>query len=162
MDSYTDARGTTSYSFDLDGRTTQIVSPEGTLNYGYDPATGQHTRTWTTYSDIGYGYEELGRLETVSVSKRDGVTLGALEVTTYGYNAVGAVEHVTHGNGVTSDSAYDSLNRLQEVTHKTSAGALIADYVYTRLRMGRSTAWSSRTASGRSRRPITVTTSLAG
>jgi large repetitive protein len=137
MDSYTDSRGTTSYSFNLDGRATQIASPEGTLNYSFNPATGQHTRTWTAYSDIGYGYDQLGRLETVNVSKRDGVTLGALEVTTYQYNAVGAVEHVTHGNGVTTDNSYDSLNRLQDVTHKTSVGAVIADYVYTRLPDGK-------------------------
>jgi hypothetical protein len=50
----------------------------------------------------GAATTNLSRLQTVSVAKRDGVTLGAQEVTTYQYSAVGAVEQVTHGNGSTT------------------------------------------------------------
>ena len=46
---------------------------------------GWLTRVYTTNSDIRYGYDELSRLKTVSVVKRDGGTLAPPEVTTNTY-----------------------------------------------------------------------------
>jgi YD repeat-containing protein len=68
---------------------TQIASPEGTINYEYDLATGRHTRTFTDNSDTRYMYDELGRLKTVELFKRNGVTLATPEVTTYDYSGAG-------------------------------------------------------------------------
>jgi hypothetical protein len=41
----------------------------------YDPTMGWLTRAYTVNSDMHYSYDELSRLKTVSVVKRDGVTL---------------------------------------------------------------------------------------
>jgi hypothetical protein len=132
MDYYDDSRGRTSYSFDLDGRSVQIVSPEGAINYGYDLATRRHTRTWTSWSDLGYSYDELGRLQSVSVTKRDGTTLYSPEVTVYHYNEAGVVDEVTHPSGVTTENKFDALYRLLTVKHSTPTNNILAEYDYTR------------------------------
>src|SRR6185437_4268605 len=84
----------TGYMYDFDGRLTQMNSPEGYINYGYDTATGRLLSTCTTNSYIGYTYDSLGRLKTVTASKRNGSTtdpttgLPLNEVTTYYYDNV--------------------------------------------------------------------------
>ena len=45
--STTPSRETTTTYDPITGQVQSIVSPEGTINYAYDPATGQHIRTWT-------------------------------------------------------------------------------------------------------------------
>ena len=56
----------TSFTFDVENRLTSIATPQGTINYGYNDATAWHTHTFTTNSDIVYGYDLLGRLQTVT------------------------------------------------------------------------------------------------
>jgi RHS repeat-associated protein len=133
-DSVTDTIGTnvrvTSYTFDLDNRTTSITTPEGTINYGYDPATGEHTETSTANSDIQYGYDTLGRLTTVTVTKQNGVTLGTPLVANYFYTKVNTIDHVTYPNGTETDYTYDQLNRLTSVTNKHGT-TVLSSYVYT-------------------------------
>src|SRR5262249_11315832 len=129
-------------------RVTQVAAPEGTLNYAYDPATGRHTRTWTANSDIGYGYDQLGRLQTVTLTKRDGLTLATPEVTTYRYNAVGLVDLVTHPTGMKTENSYGPVDRLAAVTHKTASDAVFARYVYTRDADGRITDVAESDAGG--------------
>ena len=73
--SVTDSRGgTTEYTYDTLGQTVQIVSPEGTLNYEYDPVTGLVSRVYTSATDIRYTYDALGRLSTVEAVMIDGTT----------------------------------------------------------------------------------------
>jgi RHS repeat-associated protein len=133
-DTITDVIGTntrlTSYGFDLDNRVTSITTPEGTINYAYDPATGFRTRTYTTNSDITYAPDQLQRLKTVTVTKQNGVTLGTSLVTTYYYTPVGNIDHVTYPNGTETDYAYDTLNRLTTVTNKKGS-TVLSSYVYT-------------------------------
>jgi RHS repeat-associated protein len=112
-----DSHGTTLYGYDADGHLVEVAAPEGTVYYAYDVATGRHTATWTFRSDIGYGYDALGRLQTVTVRQRDGTVLATPEVTTYHYNAVGLVDRVWGPTGLTTENSYDALNRLTAVVH---------------------------------------------
>jgi len=122
----------TSYGFDLDNRVTSVTTPEGTINYVYDQATGRHTETSTTNSDILYGYDQLGRVKTVTVTKQNGVVLGTSLLITYFYTPVGNIDHITYPNGTETDYGYDTLNRLTSVTNKvTASGNMLSSYSYT-------------------------------
>jgi YD repeat-containing protein len=88
--------------------------------------------TSTTNSDIIYGYDELGRVQTVTVTKQNGVTLGTSLVITYHYTPVGNIWYITYPNGTETDYGYNSLNRLTSVTNKlTSSGNILGSYSYT-------------------------------
>jgi RHS repeat-associated protein len=128
----------TEFSYDADGHLTQVNSPEGVINYGYDLATGRHTDTCTANSEIGYGYDQLGRLKTVTVYKRDGSILATPEQTTYTYDTVGNRESITLPNGIVSTWKYDNLNRLTNLTHQAGTTNL-ATYVYQLHSTGRRT-----------------------
>lgn len=131
---YTDTIGTNvrlkQYGFDAEDRVSSITTPEGTVNYVFDPATGFHTRTYTVNSDITYTPDALQRLKTVTVTKQNGVTLTTPLVTTYFYTVVGTIDHVTYPNGTETDYGYDNLNRTTSVTNKRGA-TLLSSYVYT-------------------------------
>jgi RHS repeat-associated protein len=133
-DTVTDTIGSTQrvtqYGYDLDNRVTSITTPEGTVNYVFDPATGRHTETWTANSDVLYGYDQLGRVQTVTVTKQKGVTLNPSLVTTYYYTKFSALDHVTYPNGTETDYTYDVLNRVTNVTNKKGS-TLLSSYAYT-------------------------------
>src|SRR5438445_13030969 len=120
----------TQYGFDAESRINSITTPEGTVNYVFDPATGFHTRTYTTNSDITYAPDALQRLKTVTVAKQNGTTLGTPLVTNYFYTPIGNIDHVTYPNGTETDDGYDTLGRLTSVTNKRGS-TLLSSYVYT-------------------------------
>jgi RHS repeat-associated protein len=127
----------TTFGFDLDSNVTSITTPEGTINFVYDVATGRHLETWTgtsfaaAVSDTLYAYDALGRLSTVTVQKQNSQTpVGGAKVTTYYYTAVGNIDHVAYPNGTETDYTYDSLNRLATVTNKRGA-TVLSSYAYT-------------------------------
>ncbi len=136
----TEARGTTTFTYDINGRVTQIVKPEGTINYVYDQVTGRKTKTWSAKSEQAYEYDELGRLKKVIVLKRNGVDLNTPNEFVYNYNNVGLRNSITLPNGITTKYEYNGLNRLTKLTHKNSAGDVLADYSYTLAPNGRRTA----------------------
>ncbi len=135
-DDYTAVNGSlTQYTY-TDGRNTKIeTTKEGsssvdyTVNYVYDDQIGLITRMYTgtgsegnRISDIGYDYDTLGRLTTVTVYERDTAAPDPAEVTSYTYDAVGNLETVERPNGAGGDGnytvyTYDDLNRLIEVRH---------------------------------------------
>ena len=157
----TDASGTTptTYTYDVFGNETQAVTPEGTINYYFDPATQLHTETWTEASgsstnkanavtDILYGYDQFGRLASVSQSKINGATPPAvsggtlynaggvpstttLPTTLYTYDANGNLLTESDPNGNTTTYAYDSLNRLTGETVTNSSSITIFSQNYT-------------------------------
>lgn len=127
----------TSYTYDFDGHITQMNSPEGYINYGYDFATGRLTNTCTANSDIAYGYDALGRLQTVHVTERNGSLVD--ELTTYRYDKVGNRSEVDLPNGISTTYFYDSLNRLTNVTHEFGSTTNLASYTYTLNSSGRRT-----------------------
>lgn len=124
--------------YDFEGRLAQVNSPEGVINYGYNPATGQLTNTCTLNSGIAYQYDELGRLKTVSLLKRNGTNLLDPEITRYTYTKTGSRDTVTLPNGVVTRYLYDSLDRLTNLTH-TANGVLLASYTYQLHATGRRT-----------------------
>jgi RHS repeat-associated protein len=89
----------TEYAFDEEGRTIEIVSPEGTLRYEYDDATGWHTRTLASYNeslsgDLSYEYDVFGRLSKITTTMRGGQTPDEPEETTYTYRDTGVIDEV--------------------------------------------------------------------
>jgi uncharacterized protein RhaS with RHS repeats len=136
--SSSDTTRLTFFAYDFDGHLTQANYPEGVINYEYDPATGRHTGTCTTNSYVAYHYDELGRLQTVTVSKRNGQPVIPNEVTTYTYTPVGNRSTVTLPNGIVATYVYDSLNRLTSLTNSLGNN-LLASYNYQLHPTGRRT-----------------------
>ena len=64
-DRVSDASGTTTCGYDALGNLVLEDTPEGTINYAYDPVTGSLIRNWTANNDTAYGYDDQGRLEHV-------------------------------------------------------------------------------------------------
>ena len=125
-----DSSGATETTYDLDGRTTQLSTPEGVINYAYDPATGRKIRTWTVNTDTRYSYDQLGRLLSVTAVKRNGQVLNPPEVTTYAYTPVGNRASVVLPNGIQTLYSYDLLNRLTSLQHVSTNGTLLASFAY--------------------------------
>jgi RHS repeat-associated protein len=129
----------TTFTYDDDNHVTQICSPEGTINYGYDLVTGRHTSTWTASNNIGYTYDELGRLKTVVVYQRNGVTLTSPEVTTYQYTDVGTRQEVDLPTGAKTTYHYDDLNRLTQLINWSANGQVLSSFNYLLHTTGRRT-----------------------
>ena len=140
------ANGLTTNTYDVEGGLTQVISPEGTVNYDYYPATGRRKSTYTDNTQTDYIYDDLGRLETVKVIKRNGTVLGTAEDTVYTYDLLGNLDKVTLPNGVVSDYDYDVLNRLELLRHFEDANdngifdtgeSLLAEFDYELLLDGK-------------------------
>ena len=121
-------RGVTKYTSDADGRVTEVQSPQGTIHYEYDSATGMRTRTWTTNSDIRYSYDRLNRLTSVTVVKQGGEILSKPQVTSYTYDAVGDRETMSLPNGITTQYEYD--NWLTRLTHWDASSNALTSFSY--------------------------------
>jgi RHS repeat-associated protein len=125
----------TDTDYDTEGRTTRVTSPEGVIEYAYDPLTGRQTKVWTDKTEVQYGYDTLGRLRTVTEAKRNGSP--ASVVTTYAFTAVGNVGTVTVTEGAsprrTTVNDYDPTRHwLVGVTNKDGAGNVLSTFTYTR------------------------------
>jgi len=124
--------GMNAFTYDNQGHVLQIASPEGAVNYEYEPIEGRRIRTYTANSDLRYAYDELGRVKTVAVVKRDGVTLLPWEVTTNFYTSLGSLRDVYYPNGVHAAYQYDLvMNRLTNVVNYSSTGGILGRYQYT-------------------------------
>jgi RHS repeat-associated protein/uncharacterized repeat protein (TIGR01451 family) len=135
--------GTTGYDYDGEGRLLRVVGPAGlaqTINYAYDPATGQQTRMWTDQSETQYAYDKLGRLQAVTLVKRDGAALANPEQTGYAFDPVGNLTGVTQKVGtavvLTSTLGYDLLNRRTSHVNKDGLNNTLSNFAYTRLADG--------------------------
>jgi RHS repeat-associated protein len=135
-----EATRTTTTSYDGEGRVTQIASPQGTVNYRYDDL-GRHVRTFTgtdpdhPIDETDYGYDALGRLQTVTV--RDGQALTTPETTTYGYDLVGNLAWQRQPSGVLAVFTYDELNRLTDRTDYAPGAQPDDVYLETRAKLAR-------------------------
>jgi RHS repeat-associated protein len=135
--------GTTDYGYDADGRLVRVMGAAGpaqTIHYGYDAATGRLTRMSTDKSEALYGHDKLGRLQTVTLTKRDGVTLTNQERTEYAFDLAGNLMTITQKVGtpvvLTSTLGYDALNRLTSRVNKDGANNTLSSFTYTRLADG--------------------------
>jgi RHS repeat-associated protein/uncharacterized repeat protein (TIGR01451 family) len=144
-------------SYDAFGRVLRKVSPQGAVNYEYDPQTGWLTRTFTgtsgSYSgdqtnpvnDTRYQYDVFGRLTQVKAVVINGVTLAQPEVTSYAYDLLGNLIQKTTPDGVISVYAYDALNRLVNLTeylpvpgsNNVSNNPKLAEFDYVRRADGK-------------------------
>ncbi len=119
--STSDASGTTTYTYDTMDRLTAKATPEGTLNYTYDAAghVASIASSNTNGASMGYTYDDLNRLSTVTDNRTGGVT-------NYTYDSASNVGTVTYPNGVQSTFTYDTLNRV------TGLSSQPASYTYQR------------------------------
>ncbi|NDK25309.1 DNRLRE domain-containing protein [Streptomyces sp. TR1341] len=123
------AGGTTDYGYDSSGRldsaTDSITGSQ--VRYDYDPAGRPRTERYagkpdgttqyTVTAERGYGYDDLGRLTTDSVSSADGATTVAS--TTYGYDLDDRLtSKKTTGTAGAGDNSYtyDDAGRLTSWT----------------------------------------------
>ena len=125
-----ESRGTNAFTYDNQGHVLQVASPEGAVNYEYEPIEGRRVRTYTANSDIRYGYDLLGRISTVTVMKRDGAPVIPPEVTTNTYTALGSLQDVYYPNGVHAAYQYDVMNRLTNVVNYNNVGGILSRYQY--------------------------------
>jgi len=111
----------TTNSYDAAGNLIKSVTPEGTINYGYDNLN-RHTSTWTgntTSISSGttattYTYDTLGRLTTTTETRLNGTNVSL--PTTDSYDLNGNLTRELLPNGVTNTYTYDVLNRLTNVS----------------------------------------------
>ena len=120
----------TNFSNDAAGYLTSVVTPQGTIHYVYDAATGRLVETWTgtgaksaATTDTIDGYDNQGRLASMTVVKQNGATptltssntvyydaVGdsistTLPTTLYLYDADGNVTKVAYPNGTETDTS---------------------------------------------------------
>ena len=131
---------TTTYHYDAQGRVVQVDTdtPQGTINYGYNPITGRKTNTNTASgnTNTNYYYDELGRLAGTGT---------ASENTYYHYDEVGNRKWLCvdadggfddsdpaapTGYEIKTDYTYDPLNRLTDLLQQKTGQAGLSSYIY--------------------------------
>lgn len=128
------------YTYDSFGNIAKKLTPQGIINYEYDPQNNLKTRIWSEKDNIGggnigtdvrYTYDPLNRLKTVQVYQKNGVALGKPETTSYEYTKTGRRASMTLPNGVTTTYQYDDMKRLVSLNHADTTGTLAQfDYQY--------------------------------
>jgi RHS repeat-associated protein len=120
-----DAPGTTTYTYNNRDRLTSKATPQGTLNYTYDP-TGNVLSLRSSNpngASVNYSYDALNRLHRVVDNRLNAGT------TTYTYNAVDNLIGEQSANGVQSTLSYDAVDNLTNLT--INRGGVLASYAYT-------------------------------
>ncbi len=126
--SYTDARGTTRWTFDERDRMLSRTEPDGiVISYTYD-ASGNKLSQTTRSGTVAYTYNSIGQMTQVSDQ--------ANQKTNYAYDSIGMLTTTTFGNGTTETRDYDTLGRLTKVEHR-KASEVQASYRYTLAANGR-------------------------
>jgi RHS repeat-associated protein len=119
----TDARGTTSYAYDEQGRMLSKTEPDGKqVRYTYDLVSGKVASVTTPSGTTQYRYNALSQLSKVISTEGE---------TTYLYNAIGNLKTKTLPNGIVESYGYDNLNRLELLEQKNVTGTVLARYAYT-------------------------------
>ncbi len=120
--SMTDASGTTTWTYDKADRLTQLAQPLGLVTYGYDQ-WGRRTSVTSSVGKISYGYTGA-RLTKVTSPQN--------EVTQYVYDPTSALlSQQVNANGTLTNFSYDSLDRLQGITHQSPSGATLTAETYS-------------------------------
>lgn len=119
----TDARGTTTNTYDARNRLLQVTNPDSTsLIYTYDEA-GNRTSVAIPSGTTAYTFDSLNRLSSVA-DPNGGIT-------TYVYDLVGNRASVTYPNGTVAKYTYNTLNRLTYLENSRSDASIISSYTYT-------------------------------
>ena len=148
----TDARGTTTYAFDVRDRlssatTTKTGSPTQSVSYNYDGAsnrTGVTAQSGTggsaVYTTTAYAYDVANQLCTAvntSSATANVPSCGTTNSSTYtfAYDVLGNRTGLTYpnGNGVsvpTDGTGFDALNRTLKLVQTTTSGTTTYSYGY--------------------------------
>ena len=137
------ASGTDTYEYDAGGRMIEASNAEAEVVFQYD-AADRATHETTTFAgaasghsvvsrydaaarvdritypggvNVFRGYDELGRLETISA---------ATLLATYGYDPLGNLTSLVRANGVETTHEFDALGRLTELDQDGPLGSLDA------------------------------------
>jgi len=129
------------YAYDVLRREVRKDTSEGVLAYAYTPdgalerTKGYRRGAVTINTDpgsatpdvsLGYGYDNLGRLQTVTNN-----SLATPNVTTYHYDAVGNLDYFVYPNGVKHAYTYTEQNRLTRLTLTRGDNSLLRSFDYT-------------------------------
>jgi len=119
--------------FDRNGQVTRITGPTGFLSYEYDGlgrklATVGGDTTGRVLLRLEYGYDNLGRLKTVSTVTRNGKQVDANdalagyqpEKTSYHYDPFGRLAYIDLPNQVVEAYEFDLMGRLLSLRHHES------------------------------------------
>ena len=101
--------GTISRTFDLLGRLTQEVTPEGTINYTYDAAGRRATMQVVGQTSVWYTYDNADRLT--------GIAQGTASVS-LAYDSADRRSSLTLPNGIVVEYGYDDDSQLTGLTYK--------------------------------------------
>jgi RHS repeat-associated protein len=119
MTTTTDARGTTSYTYDRNNRTTSVTYPDNAVAaYTYD-ANGNRTSSTDTMGSIVYAFDALDRVS--SITGPFGMTVG------YTYDPNRNRTSMRYPGNKEVYYSYDSMNRLTEVN---DWGGIATTYAY--------------------------------
>jgi RHS repeat-associated protein len=126
------------WTYDPQGRIEMEESPTGKIRYTYDRfGRKASVESWAVVSrspmivyspmvlsKVTYGYDDLGRLETVNTERRDGVLVdtspvdGAQpETTEHFYDLLGRMDKSRLPNQLLEDYTFDSMDRLTMLAH---------------------------------------------
>jgi RHS repeat-associated protein len=133
----------TETTYDAQGRTTSITTPEGTVYYEYDKYGRQIRVSSNKGDDISYSYDLFGRLETVTNNANG-------DVTKYEYDLVGNLSRTitkTAQTTLITTYEYDNMNRLIKETNfidknnnqKFDSGEGISQFTYKLDKQGKKT-----------------------
>ncbi|RPI21708.1 MAG: RHS repeat protein, partial [Acidobacteria bacterium] len=120
-----DGAGTRTYSYDAESRITGVSGPltNDARTFQYDAKGRMTAYTVQGGQSVAYTYDSLDRLASIR---------NAAGTFSYAYlGASSLVQKLTRPNGSYTDYQYDSLYRLTGVANKTSAGAIINQFLYT-------------------------------
>ncbi|MCP4347378.1 MAG: PQQ-binding-like beta-propeller repeat protein [Desulfobacterales bacterium] len=117
--------GTISMKYDGRGFLEQIDYPGG---YGfvfeYNDAGRRAKRTGHDGYILNYGYDEAGRLETITDKT-------GKEIIRYGYDVSGRLENETKGNGTVTIYEYDDAGQLLHMINYSPGGVVQSRFDYT-------------------------------
>lgn len=132
------------YTYDADGRRTQMVDGTGTTTYAYDSLNRLTSSTNGANQAVGYTYDLNSDVTALkypngqSVSRTydaanrlTQVTDWASHSTSFGYDADSDITSFAFPNTVQTALTYDTADRLNQVSHTTS-GTTLANFAYTR------------------------------
>jgi RHS repeat-associated protein len=127
-ETFTDARGVTSWTYDTRDRLLSRIDPDGTeISYTYDIA-GNRKSVTTPAGTVSYTFDALNRMETVADPEGG--------ITRYFYDPVGNLTRTELPNGTWETREYDDLNRLLFLENRGPSG-VISSYRYTLAPTGR-------------------------
>jgi len=121
-----DTRGVTNYAYDVRDRLTRITQPgAGVLDFTYDENGNRLTITATAggvSKTTSYTYDDASRLDHVIDPEG--------RIVDFDYDANGNRKALIYPNGTRTDYAYNTLNRLMNLTTAGPAGT-VQSYAFT-------------------------------